>query len=45
MFFWFLVAVGAVIALTLVGAAMARRNPDTAWEAREDHPIMPDGHH
>jgi hypothetical protein len=41
MFFWFLVAVGAVVALTLLGAAMARRNPGTAWEGHEDRPIGP----
>ncbi|MBL8536232.1 MAG: hypothetical protein JNM59_02380 [Hyphomonadaceae bacterium] len=45
MFFWFLVAVAAVVALTLIGAAMVRRDPDTAWEKREDHPVLTDGHH
>lgn len=41
MFFWFLVAVGVVVALTLLGASMVRRNPDTAWEEHEDRPIGP----
>ena len=41
MFFWFLVAVGAVVALTLLGAALVRANPDTAWEKREDTPLGP----
>ena len=41
MFFWFLVAVGIVVGLTLLGAFVARRNPGTAWEAHEDHPITP----
>lgn len=40
MFFWFLVAVGIIVALTLVGAMMVRRNPDTAWERREDTPMF-----
>lgn len=44
MFFWFLVAVGAVIALTLIGAMMVRRNPDTRWEKHEDYPIIGDPH-
>lgn len=41
MFFWFLVAAGIIIALTLLGAMMTRRNPDTAWERREDTPMGP----
>jgi hypothetical protein len=44
MFFWFLVVVGVVVALTLLGAWMAQRNPDTAWERHEDTPVVPDGH-
>ncbi|MBY0564697.1 MAG: hypothetical protein K2P58_10965 [Hyphomonadaceae bacterium] len=45
MFFWFLVAVGVVVALTLVGAMMTRRNPDTAWERKEDNAILPGEFH
>jgi hypothetical protein len=41
MFFWFLVAVGVVVALTLVGALISRRAPGTSWEAHEDRPIGP----
>lgn len=41
MFFWFLVAVGVVVALTLLGAAIARRDPGTTWERNEDRPIGP----
>lgn len=44
MFFWFLVAVGAVVALTLIGAMMVRRNPDTTWEKHEDRPIIGEHH-
>jgi hypothetical protein len=44
MFFWFLVAVGIVIGLTLLGAIMVRRNPDTQWERHEDRPIIGDHH-
>lgn len=41
MFFWFLVAVGAVVLLTLVGASITRRAPGTGWEEHEDRPIGP----
>jgi hypothetical protein len=41
MFFWFLVAVAIVVALTLLGAAVSRRDPGTAWEEHEDRPIGP----
>jgi len=41
MFFWFLVAVGLVVGLTLLGAFMVRRNPDTSWEGNEDRPMGP----
>ncbi len=41
MFFWFLVAAGIVVGLTLLGAMMTRRNPDTGWERREDTPLGP----
>lgn len=41
MFFWFLVAVALVIGLTLLGAFIARRDPGTNWEGREDRPIGP----
>ncbi len=41
MFFWILVACGVIVALTLLGAMMARRNPDTAWERHEDTPLGP----
>ena len=45
MFFWFLVAVGAVVGLTLLGAHISRRAPGTSWERREDHPIIGPGDH
>lgn len=45
MFFWFLVAVGGIVALTLVGAMMTRRNPDTSWEDKEDRPVLPGEFH
>lgn len=41
MLFWFLLAVGVVVALTIVGAMISRRAPGTAWEAREDRPMGP----
>lgn len=37
MFFWFLIAVGVVVALTLVGAMLARR--DRGWN--DDGPMGP----
>lgn len=45
--FWlgFIAAVGLVGLLTLVGAAMAHRNPDTDWERHEDRPILGPGDH
>lgn len=39
MFFWFLVAVAGVVALTLLGAFLSRR--DSNWETREDHIVGP----
>jgi hypothetical protein len=45
MFFWFLVAVGIVVALTLVGAYISRRAPGTSWQDHEDRPIGPWGDH
>ncbi len=41
MIYWFLGAVAIIVMLTLVGALMVRRNPDTAWEVHEDRPIGP----
>jgi len=41
---WIGVAMLAIVALTMVGAAMARRNPDTEWEKREDRPIIGHDH-
>ena len=41
MFFWFLVAVGIVVGLTLLGAYVARQEPGTEWEEREDRPVSP----
>lgn len=45
MFFWFLVAVGIVVGLTLLGAWISRRAPGTEWEANEDRPIGPFSDH
>ncbi len=44
MFFWFLVAVVIIVGLTLLGALMSRRNPDTEWERHEDRPVGPFDH-
>ena len=41
MFVWFLVAVAAVVGLTLLGAFISRRAPGTDWEAGEDRPMGP----
>lgn len=41
MFFWFLVAAGGIVALTLLGVALVKRNPGTAWQEHEDRPIGP----
>jgi hypothetical protein len=41
MFFWFLVAVGIVVLLTLLGAFISKRAPGTAWQEHEDRPIGP----
>lgn len=41
MFFWFLVAVAAVVGLTVLGGFMVRRDPDTRWEGREDKAMGP----
>jgi hypothetical protein len=45
--FWlgFVAAVAIVSLLTLVGAAMSRRNPGTDWQSREDHPMLGPGDH
>lgn len=45
MFFWFLVAVGIVVLLTLLGAFIARRAPGTDWERHEDRPVFGPGDH
>jgi hypothetical protein len=45
MFFWFLVAVAIVVALTILGAYITRREPGTEWEEREDRPVAPWGDH
>jgi hypothetical protein len=41
MFVGFLIAVGIVIGLTLVGAWISRRAPGTDWQSHEDRPIGP----
>jgi hypothetical protein len=41
MFFWFLVVVGIVVGLTLLGAIVSRRAPGTSWQEHEDRPIGP----
>jgi len=41
MFFWFLVAVGAVVGLTILGAYLTRQNSGTEWEGPEDRPMGP----
>jgi hypothetical protein len=40
--FWlgFISAAAVVGILTLVGAAMVRRDPGTQWETHEDRPIV-----
>lgn len=43
MFFWFLVAVGIVVGLTLLGAYITRRNAGSDWEGREDRSMGPWG--
>lgn len=45
MFLAFLIAVGVVVALTFLGAFLAKRNPDTDWEEREDRPLFGFGDH
>jgi hypothetical protein len=45
MFFWFLIACGVIVVLTIIGVAMVRANPDTSWEKREDTPMGPDPFH
>jgi hypothetical protein len=42
--FWLGVAVFVAVIglLTWLGAMLVRRNPDTAWEEREDRPIIGD---
>lgn len=39
MFLGFLVAVGVVVGLTLLGAFITRRAPGTSWQSREDTPF------
>lgn len=39
MFFWFLVAVGAVVGLTILGAFMARRSG--GWDHDDGGPMGP----
>jgi hypothetical protein len=41
MFLAFLIAVGVIIGLTVLGAFITRRAPGTAWERHEDRPIGP----
>lgn len=41
MFFWFLVAVAIIVALTILGAYIVRRAPGDEWEEREDRPVGP----
>lgn len=41
MFLAFLIAVGAVVGLTILGAFITRRAPGTDWERHEDRPIGP----
>jgi hypothetical protein len=39
MFFWFLVAVGVVVGLTLLGAFITRRSGN--WDGGDDGPMGP----
>ncbi len=41
MFIGFLIAVAIIVALTLVGAYISRRDPGDDWETKEDRPIGP----
>lgn len=41
MFLGFLIAVGLVVGLTILGAFVSRRAPGTDWERREDRPMGP----
>lgn len=41
MFVGFLIAVGVIVSLTLLGAFIARRAPGDEWESHEDRPIGP----
>jgi hypothetical protein len=45
MFFWFLVAVGVVVGLTLLGAFISRRAPGNNWQNHEDTPFGMGGDH
>lgn len=40
--FWLVMlgVLAVMVLLTLFGAWMVRRNPDTAWEKHEDRPIV-----
>lgn len=39
MFLGFLIAVGIVVGLTLLGAFISRRSPGNSWQRREDTPF------
>ena len=39
MFLGFLIAVGLVVGLTLLGAFISRRSPGTSWQSHEDTPF------
>jgi hypothetical protein len=40
-FVGFLLAVGLVVGLTLLGALISRKAPGTEWESHEDRPLGP----
>ena len=40
MFLGFLIAVGLVVGLTLLGAFVTRKAPGTSWQQNEDHPYL-----
>ncbi len=44
MFLDFLIAVGVIIGLTMLGAAISRRAPGTNWQSHEDTPFTGDFH-
>jgi hypothetical protein len=41
MFLGFLIAVGVITGLTVLGAFISRRAPGTDWQRHEDRPIGP----